>query len=230
MILADVRIKSRQDWDKIFGMAKSGYLHAQMYESGKELIYKMMAFGVNWKNARVLDLGCGNGRLAASLTELPITSYVGIDPIVECIDFCKESFSQYSKFTFEHIDLQNSMYNPKGQIKSDVYSFPFADKSFDIIIALSVFTHLQSLSEAKNFIKEMYRLLNLDGFSLTTWFRSPPNLVNFRNIEHTTYKESDIMSMLRGFETIYTDSGHNDQWHDQWLILGKLKNNKIILL
>ena len=214
-------MKTTEEWNNLFGQADEGYIHTQMYESGKEMIYKMMAFGAKWQGARVLDLGCGNGRFAAALTEIDIQSYDGIDPVSPCIDFCKQSFLAYPNFVFDHIDFKNSMYNPKGVIDSKDYTFPLEDSSFDIMIVCSVFTHLQSLEEAKNFMKEIHRMLAPDGFAYLTWFRSPPNLVNFKNIEHTTFKECDIMNMLKGFEFIYTESGHSDQWHDQWQMFVK---------
>ena len=209
-------MRTRQEWDNLFGNVTDGYIHTQMYESGKEMIYKMMAFGAEWRNARVLDLGCGNGRFAAALTEVPIASFHGIDPVSPCIDFCREAFAPYSHFSFEHVDFKNSMYNPKGLVETKDYTFSFADNSFDIIIVCSVFTHLQSLDESKNYMKEIKRLLSPNGFAYLTWFRSPPNIVNFKNIEHTTFKECDIINMLKDFEVLYTESGNSNQWHDQW--------------
>lgn len=217
-------MRTRQDWDNIFGFADKGYIHTQMYESGKEMIYKMMAFGAKWQDARVLDLGCGNGRFAAALTEWPIKSYQGVDPVSPCIDFCKEAFKDYPHFTFNHVDFKNSMYNPKGVIDAKDYVFPFEDNSFDIAIVCSVFTHLQSTVEAMNYMKEIKRMLAPEGFAYLTWFRSPPNLVNFKEIEHTTFKECDIMNMLKDFEILYTESGHSNQWHDQWQMFAKKIN------
>ena len=214
-------MRTQEEWNNIFGMADSGYLHTQMYESGREMIYKMMAHGIRWEGANVLDIGSANGRFAAALTEQKIHSYVGIEPIANCVAFCKQAFAEYEKFSFDHIDLRNSMYNPRGVVDPKEYIFPYDDKSFDIIIVCSVFTHLQSLDEARNYMVEIYRMLAPGGCAYLTWFRSPPNLLNFKDIERTTYKECDIINMLKGFEVLYTESGNSDHWHDQWQMFVK---------
>jgi SAM-dependent methyltransferase len=50
--------------------------------------------------------------------------------------------------------------------------FPFSDASFDVVIAVSVFTHLLP-ETALTYLKESHRVLSPGGRLFTTWFVWP---------------------------------------------------------
>ena len=44
-----------------------------------------------------------------------------------------------SNFRFQHADVHNTAYNPAGSTSSATYRCPYADSSFDVVSAASVF-------------------------------------------------------------------------------------------
>ncbi len=52
---------------------------------------------------------------------------------------------------------------------AEAYRFPFEDRSFDLILLKSVFTHMRPL-EVSNYVSEVARLMKNDGRCLATFF------------------------------------------------------------
>jgi ubiquinone/menaquinone biosynthesis C-methylase UbiE len=123
-------------------------------------------------NERILDVGCGCGLMAIYLSEYLCSSgrYVGVDINKPSIRFCQKSIAtRHPNFTFIHIDIKNNLYNPGGKLAAENCSFPFNDRSFDMILLKSVFTHMLP-KEVDNYLKEISRLLSYNGRCLATFF------------------------------------------------------------
>ncbi len=123
---------------------------------------------------RVLDIGCGIGRMARVLArELrpPKGSYDGFDIVREGISWCQTHYEGRTSvpFRFTHVDLYNSVYNPDGDASASEFRFPYPDGSFDLAIATSVFTHLLE-DAADHYLAESARVLVSGGRLLATWF------------------------------------------------------------
>ncbi len=121
---------------------------------------------------RVLDVGCGAGRLARVLArELsPPGSYDGFDVMPTAISWCRKHYrGAPAPFRFVHADLYNGMYNRGAATKATEYRFPYADEQFDLVVATSVFTHLRR-DEADHYLGEVARVLAPKGRFLSTWF------------------------------------------------------------
>ena len=120
----------------------------------------------------VLDVGCGIGRIAIPLTQYlsPEGRYEGFDPVVVAIRHCRERITpSYPNFHFELADTFNKQYNPRGRFKDHEYRFPYADATFDVVFAVSVYTHL--LPEGtERYIAESARVLKPGGQFLATFF------------------------------------------------------------
>lgn len=126
---------------------------------------------------RVLDIGCGAGRLARVLAgELrPPGSYDGFDVSAEAVAWCQRHYrGTAAAFRFEHADLYNGMYNRSSTGVATEYRFPYRDGSFDLIIATSVFTHLLA-DAADHYLAEVARVLAPGGRFFSTWFLLEPN-------------------------------------------------------
>jgi len=123
------------------------------------------------KNAKVLDVGCGHGRMAVPLTNyLNTGSYYGIDIVKSGIDWCNERIStKYPNFKFIHSDILNKNYNKKGSVLAHEYKFPFENETFDFIFLTSVFTHMFP-EDIDNYMKEISRVLKRKGNCLITFF------------------------------------------------------------
>lgn len=94
---------------------------------------------------RVLDFGCACGRLARWLPHaLPGAQVAGCDVRQAAVEWCAEHLS--GEFRTNGIEPP----------------LPFADHSFDLVVSLSVFTHL-SRSSNERWIRELVRVTKPDG-------------------------------------------------------------------
>ena len=121
---------------------------------------------------RLLDLGCGVGRLAVAVSEYldDQGGYVGLDTDREAIELCNEWIgSKLPQFTFVWADVFNTTYNRSAEAKAAQYRFPFDDHSFDFVFSNSLFTHLVP-DDAGNYIREIGRVLKPAGRTVNTIF------------------------------------------------------------
>jgi SAM-dependent methyltransferase len=93
---------------------------------------------------RVVDLGCGSGRLASALHQGADVSYVGIDIVQPLLDYARSKAPKY-QFVL-HRGL----------------SIPQPDASADMVSAFSLFTHLLQ-SETFIYMEEAVRILKPGG-------------------------------------------------------------------
>jgi SAM-dependent methyltransferase len=122
--------------------------------------------------SRLLDVGCGVGRLAIGLSRQPGTlkHYQGIDVSPASIAWCQRHIAPRAPgFDFTHIDARNSRYNPGGQAISGQFRLPFDDGAFDIIYLYSVFSHM-TLEDVGRYLEEYQRLLSEGGHIFLTAF------------------------------------------------------------
>lgn len=92
----------------------------------------------------LVDIGCGSGRLASALADLPV-HYLGTDVVQKLLDYAAARSPR--SFRFErHTEL----------------SVPVASASVDMICAFSVFTHLQH-TETYLYLQDSLRALKPGG-------------------------------------------------------------------
>lgn len=122
-------------------------------------------------NHRVLDMGCGIGRMAVPLTKYLATgSYEGFDIVRSGVRWCQKNITtKYPRFKFQIADIYNKQYNPRGRYKPGEYRFPFSDAEFNLVILISVFTHMLP-SDLDHYLSEISRVLKPGGKCLITYF------------------------------------------------------------
>jgi SAM-dependent methyltransferase len=138
---------------------------------GDELAALLVRSGNLQPGQRVLDIGCGVGRVAIPLTRLLSSggSYDGFDIVKRWIRWCRRNITpRYPNFRFVHADIYNSHYNRSG-VPAAQFRFPYADASFDLAFATSVFTHLD-VEAMRNYLAEAQRVLRPGGTLLATFF------------------------------------------------------------
>lgn len=121
---------------------------------------------------RVLDVGCGPGRVARLLTShlSPSGSYEGFDVVPGAIQWCQRTISpRFPNFRFMHVDIRNEMYNPQGTIEPSEFAFPYPDADFDFAFLYSVFTHMLP-ADVERYLGEIGRVLRPGGRCLLTFF------------------------------------------------------------
>jgi SAM-dependent methyltransferase len=114
----------------------------EMEELGREV----------FEGAKVLDIGCGNGRLLSALPEN--IQYLGIDL---CKGLIEEARKKYPGRRFIVGDFLTLPYKRLGM-------------DYDFIFAIAVFHHLPTFRTRLNFLKKAKKLLSKRGkLFLTVW-------------------------------------------------------------
>lgn len=91
-------------------------------------------------NSSVLDVGCGNGRLAEFIKKIKGIDYTGNDLSNELLNHAR---SQYPEYTFVH---------------GSMLTLPFQDSQFDTITCLAALQHIPSTQYRIAALREMYRV------------------------------------------------------------------------
>jgi ubiquinone/menaquinone biosynthesis C-methylase UbiE len=130
---------------------------AQFNETGKRVSFDIevalraasLALG---RNSRILDFGCGCGRIISWFYELHDDSdFYGVDIDGEAIAWCQDHLSHVGKF------IRNQDYPP----------LPYSTEYFDFVYSISIFTHLP---EDMQFVwlEELRRVTKKNGYVLLT--------------------------------------------------------------
>ena len=139
------------------------YLMYESFMMDYEAYYKQGKNSAKWiaghfgkhielKNKKILDWGCGPGRIIRHLPEVIGSGceYFGTDYNKKSIDWCSKNIPG--------IAFNNNTLEAK---------LPYKDNSFDVIYGLSIFTHLSEKMH-DDWYAELYRVLAKDGILLLT--------------------------------------------------------------
>ncbi len=112
------------------------------------------------KDARVLDLGCGNGQLALELEGRGHQGpYVGVDFSKELLEIAREKNYDNSKARFDLADLS-----------ADDWAKDFGEKSFDVIFCFASLHHIPGREMRLQFLRQVRELLSPEGrFTHSNW-------------------------------------------------------------
>ena len=135
-------------------------------ESGKETVRSIVELCGLKSDARVLDVGCGCGRVAAALAPHLSGSgrYDGFDVAAPLINWCRHELGpRLPQFHFHLADeVFASGHNPTGRQNAAAFDFPYANNTFDLAILCSVLTHM--LPDAiENYLRQTARVLAPGG-------------------------------------------------------------------
>jgi SAM-dependent methyltransferase len=166
--------------DKILDETKKGYAFiARDFTKSRKLPWHDIYFVFDYLNKgdKVLDLGCGSGRLFPKFQDKGV-EYFGIDNSEELIEIAKKE-------------------NPQGNFQiSDGLKLPFSDGFFNKVYSFAVIHHIPSKELRFKFVQEAKRVLKKDGtIVLTTWDlwnKKEPRKSVFKNIFNRELEFKDI--------------------------------------
>ena len=140
-------------------------------EVGRKFLRYFVDLGGLAPAHRVLDVGCGIGRMAVPLTGYlrPPGAYEGFDIVSAGITWCRRRITPcFPNFRFRVADINNAAYNPGGSHTPDAYRFSYPNAAFDFTFLTSVFTHLLPPA-VDNYLSEVARTLKPGGRALITF-------------------------------------------------------------
>lgn len=141
-------------------------------EVGDEFLRHFQRFGGVTPRSRVLDVGCGIGRMSRPFTAFldpAVGRYEGFDVDLAGVEWCRRHYAGLPHFRFQHANIRNAFYNPGGDVDAEAYTFPYEAGSFDLVFATSVFTHL-SIGATRRYLGEIARVLAPGGRAVLTLF------------------------------------------------------------
>lgn len=141
-------------------------------EIGDRWVETMRMWGGLEPHHRVLDVGCGVGRMAIALASYlgDHGSYEGFDIQERAIRWCKREIEpRWPRARFHFVDVRNPEYRRRGGENASTFRFPFDDEEFDFVFLTSVFTHMLR-DEVENYLSETRRVLASRGRCLITYY------------------------------------------------------------
>jgi len=135
--------KTRQDYNLI----------AKDFSSTRRFVWRGLEPLYNYALPRekVLDLGCGNGRLLQIFKEIDI-DYTGVDSSEELIEIARKTYP-----------------NAKFEV-ADALHLPFPNNHFDKVYSIGVLHHIPSTELRLQFLEGAKKTLKPEGlFILTAW-------------------------------------------------------------
>lgn len=116
---------------------------------------------------RVLDWGCGVGRLAIGIKHLigDVADYHGVDIQPELLTWAADNLTDaHTRFTL--VDQHNARYNPGGARTFDI---PAEPETVDVLYAYSVFSHMLA-GDVAGYGRTIASILAPQGHALMTAF------------------------------------------------------------
>ena len=149
--------KTQQDYNRI----------AHHFSKTRSYIWKDLEYFLKFVSDkdRVLDLGCGNGRLL-EIFKYKSINYIGIDSSKKLIKIARKSWTSHVQ---SRIQLASDVQSIKFAV-ANALNLPFGENYFDKIFSIAVLHHIPSKKFRLKFLKEAKRVLKDNGLLiLTVW-------------------------------------------------------------
>lgn len=144
----------------------AGWIHNQGFFCSLLSLYLEKA------NPRIFDFGCGMGNLAPVAYHFVKRGgkYFGVDTDLASINACLKTHHRLANVEFYRTRDQNPYYAQKDAagVPTGAIDWPVSDRSQDMLIAMSVFTHLQE-ADAIRYLNKIHEVLADDGRAILSF-------------------------------------------------------------
>lgn len=151
------RIKYRLEDDEETPLGGLNPYHDYYGKSGVEIFRLILNHLRVTKSDRVLEIGCGTGRIAAPFIKHLGNNYHGFDNNNYFVDYCRTLGPN-----FQHVDILHEDWNPGGKIDASQVRLPYNDRQFTVVFSFAVFNHLR-LNWVQHYLEEISRVLVRGG-------------------------------------------------------------------
>ena len=157
--------------DKILRETEQGYDSvAVKFSDTRKHFWRGLEFIADYAKSgdKILDFGCGNGRLLELVASKKI-DYYGTDVSEKLIEIAKDKYVGKSS-EFDSESESNSDKRHFSKIDPLQTTLPFADEFFNTVYSIAVFHHFPSQKYREDIAKELYRITQKDGhIIITVW-------------------------------------------------------------
>ena len=152
--------------------------------------------------SKILDFGCGYGRITKQISELGYSEVVGIDSSKEMVN---RGLMEHPELDLRHLSTE---------------VVPFYDGEFDSIVLCAVLTCIPDQSSRNNVLCELHRVLKPQGVIYLAEFSSDKNMrfVSGTGVSMWHSSKAELEGLLKGFTiesstqvNSSTMSGHQSQ-------------------
>lgn len=172
--------------------------------------------------SRVLEIGCGVGRLALSIADhVKEGHYDGLDVDYKSIDWCRTHLSTPTQNNCQfHQLLQESQQVESNGFRLSKVRFPYEDEQFDVVYSTTTFVHLPP-DEVQQYLAEISRVLKKNGCCLLMfflWNQLIEQMIKNKktNLKSTTHHEH--YKSMTNYANESANAFHENtvyQWHQQ---------------
>lgn len=141
------------------------------------------------RKAKVLDFGCGYGRISNELTECGYTDVMGVDPSYAMIERGRKAFPGLPLLHSDRLDL------------------PFDENAFDAVIICAVLTCIPSLEERSRVAAEIIRVLKPGGIVHISEFCSEESkdFISGRGLPMRHSSPKELRDVFAGFFCVHDE-------------------------
>lgn len=165
--------------NKILLETESGYDSiAEKFSQTRKHFWRGLEFLKDYTGAgdKVLDFGCGNGRLLELIGEKENFQYWGVDVSEKLIEIAKKTYGENNQIHFSKIyPVKSSEAGPPAaefnRVNPIQTTLPFEDNFFNTCYSIAVFHHFPSRKYREQWAREMHRLTASGGHVvITVWY------------------------------------------------------------
>ncbi len=191
--------------NKILSQTESGYdLISGKFSQTRKHFWRGLEFIKDYSHdgGKILDYGCGNGRLLELIGDRDI-EYYGADVSQGLIDLATESYSA--------VNIEFSKLDP---IQT---TLPFDDVFFNTVYSIAVFHHFPSKKYRSSIANELYNKTKSGGYVvITVWYLWQKKYLKniLKNWKNKIFKMLIRMSGIRSAGSLNDSVVKNLDWND----------------